>query len=106
MWGPWSSVLRVMTPETTGMAEGEGGELFALEPNPARGSVTVRPELSAERLPAVLTLTDMQGREVLRREVRDVMAQQVDLGGLVPGTYMVTLTCRDRTTCRRRLVVE
>ena len=106
MWGPWSSVLRVMTPETTGMAEGEGGELFALEPNPARGSVTVRPELSAERLPAVLTLTDMQGREVLRREVRDVMSQQVDLGGLVPGTYMVTLTCRDRTTCRRRLVVE
>ena len=47
----------------------------------------------------MLTLTDMQGREVLRREVRDVMAQQVDLGGLVPGTYMVTLTCR-------RLVVE
>jgi hypothetical protein len=51
-------------------------------------------------------MTDMQGREVLRREVRDGSAQRVDVRALPSGTYMVTLSCRDRTSERRRLVVE
>ncbi len=108
MWSAWSEALRVTAPgEATGIAEErEGGGMLSIEPNPASGSVTVRVNAEAGKLPGMLTMTDMQGREVLRREVRDGSAQRVDVRALPSGTYMVTLSCRDRTSERRRLVVE
>ena len=107
MWSAWSEILRVTAPgERMGAETAEGEGLFELVPNPARGEVIVRLNAGAERLPAVLTLTDMQGREVRRVELRDAGAGRVDLTGLAAGTYVATLTCNDKTTSRQRLVVE
>lgn len=106
IWGPWSEIVRVTMPGDVGMPEAEGSELFELVPNPARGEVTVLPKVGAERLPAVLTVTDMQGREVRRVEVHAAAPQRVELAGLPSGTYMVTLTCRDKATGRQRMAVE
>ena len=109
MWGPWSSVLRVTTPgERAGVAEtvASGGRLFSLEPNPARGRVVLRIG-DGVALPGEVTVTDMQGREVLRRAVEVGAAGAVlETAGLPSGTYMVTLTCRDGRADRRRLLIE
>ena len=108
MWGPWSSVERVTTPLREGLqeAKSDGTELFSLMPNPARGRVTVRPELSSGQCPAVLTVTDAQGREVQRRTLEDGTPVTLELGAVASGTYLVTLKCRDGAGGTRRLQVE
>ncbi len=95
-------------PETVGVEESweEGACLFSLKPNPARGSVAVGLSLGAEEYPAVLTVADGKGREVLRREVDGGGRQVLDLQGLPAGAYLVTLTTRSRRTGTQRLVVE
>ena len=108
MWGPWSEEVRVSTPSREGLqeAKSDGTELFSLMPNPARGRVTVRPELSSGQCPAVLTVTDAQGREVLRRTLEDGSPVTLELGAVASGTYLVTLKCRDGASGTRRLQVE
>ena len=108
MWGPWSEEVRVTTPSREGLqeAKSDGTGLFSLMPNPARGRVTVRPELSSGQCPAVLTVTDAQGREVLRRTLEDGSPVTLELGAVASGTYLVTLKCRDGASGTRRLQVE
>lgn len=86
--------------------EAEGCGLFALAPNPASGSVTVRPAARVDDYPAVLTVSDANGREVLRRTLADGSPLTIDVGALTKGAYLVTLTTHSRQTGTQRLVVE
>lgn len=106
MWGPWSEDVWVTTPAGVQEAMSEGTGLFSLMPNPARGRVTMKPELSAGQCPAVLTVTDAQGREVLRRTLEDSSPVTLEFGAVASGTYLVTLKCRDGACGTRRLQVE
>ena len=87
-------------------SHGTGGTLFTLTPNPARGSVTVKAALASGEYPAVLTVSDVAGREVLRREMlpgtREITFSVAELPA---GTYFVTLTTAEGTSTKR-LVVE
>ena len=79
--------------------------LFTLTPNPATGSVRC---IIGEGTFAggVLTMTDVSGREVLRKAVPAMEAAvEIDLSHLPAGTYFVTLST-PKFTATRRLVVE
>ena len=109
MVGEWSDTVEFTIPEEEGVeeyVESEGSALFALAPNPTRGGVTVSPTELVESYPAVLTVNDAKGREVLRHTLTDGSPQTLDLGTLPSGTYLVTLTTRGRQTDTKRLVVE
>ena len=82
-----------------------GRAMFGLMPNPARGSATVRPLLSGGEYPAVLTVSDAAGREVLRRQLLDGSPQTIELGEMPSGTYFVTLITA-KGTGTQKLVVE
>ncbi len=70
-----------------------------LVPNPATLQVTVT---SAERI-ATVTLTDMSGREVLRREVNAEQAV-LDISTLPKGVYLTTIVTPQATTTKRLVV--
>ena len=84
----------------------EGKGLFALAPNPAHGTVAVRPTMEGGEYPALLTVNDTKGSEVMRRTLADDTPQTLDLSTLPSGSYLVTLTTRSRKTETQRLVVE
>ena len=83
-----------------------GVELFTLAPNPASGVVAVRPSSMGDEYPAVLTVSDTKGREVLRQTLTDGRLQTIDVATLPAGAYLITLTTRTRRTATQRLVVE
>ena len=108
MVGEWSDTVEfaLLGEDVETAGETEGGGLFALAPNPTKGSVTVRPAVRGEEYPAVLTVSDAKGREVLRHTLTDGSPVTLDLGTLPSGAYLVTLTTRSHQTGTRRLVVE
>ena len=81
-----------------------GRAMFGLMPNPARGSATVRPLLSGGEYPAVLTVSDAAGREVLRRQLLDGSPQTIELGEMPSGTYFVTLTTAKDTGTQKLII--
>ena len=56
--------------------------------------------------PAVLTVNDAKGSEVMRRTLADGSPQTLDLSRLPSGSYLFTLTTRSRRTETQRLVLE
>ena len=109
MVGEWSDTVGFTMPGEAGVeatGEAEGKELFVVAPNPTKGSVVVSPTELAEGYPAVLTVNDAKGREVLRHTLTDGSPLALELGALPSGTYLVTLTTRTRQTGTKRLVVE
>ena len=103
--GDWSdTVFYPQQTEGVGVAV-DGAVPFGLVPNPAHGTVTVRPLLSGGEYPAVLTVSDAAGREVLRRQLLDGSPQTIELGEMPSGTYFVTLTTA-KGTGTQKLVVE
>ena len=109
MVSEWSDTVGFTMPGEAGVeaaGEAEGKELFVVAPNPTKGSVVVSPTELAEGYPAVLTVNDAKGREVLRHTLTDGSPLALELGALPSGTYLVTLTTRTRQTGTKRLVVE
>ena len=106
--GEWSDTLEFcLTPEGIDEAAAAGAHsLFSLAPNPARGSVTVSPTAGEGEYPAVLTVNDAKGSEVMRRKFTDGSPLTLDMGKLPSGSYMVTLTTRSHRTETQRLVME
>ena len=93
-------------PQGIGGAAATGGGLFSLAPNPAHGTVTVKPALAAGDYPAVLTVSDTKGREMMRYTLADGSQLTIDVGALPSGAFLVTLTTSSRRTGTQRLVVE
>ena len=107
MEGEWSDTLEFcLNPQGIGNVEAKEGGLFSMAPNPARGTVTVKPALEAGEYPAVLSVNDTKGRETMHFTLTDNSPMTVDVGALPAGTYLVTLTSRSRETDTQRLVVE
>ena len=81
--------------------------LFTLTPNPTTGDCLLE---TRGGLPSHancrVSVTDAQGREVLRRELKAGMRTlTLDVSNLPAGTYFVTLTTKEGTSTRK-LVVE
>ena len=72
---------------------------ITMVPNPATLQVTVR---SAVRM-ATVTLTDLGGREVLRRDVNAEQAV-LDISTLTKGVYLTTIVTPQATTTKRLVV--
>ena len=107
MIGEWSDTVEFcLQPEGIEGGETAGRAMFSLAPNPAGGIVTVKPALASGEYPAVLTVSDTKGREVMRRTLTDGSPLTVDVGTLPSGAYLVTLTTRSHRTGTQRLVVE
>jgi hypothetical protein len=78
-------------------------ESISLAPNPAHGSTTVYASTAIGATPASVTLRDALGRCV--RTYRVTRAQTpLDLGGLLPGVYVIHLQAGEQTVTRRLLV--
>ena len=87
-------------------AETEGRGMFVLAPNPARGNVTVKPMIRGDEYPAMLTVSDAKGREMLHKELsRETQEYTFRVSDFPAGTYFVTLTTKEGTSTRK-LVVE
>ena len=107
MIGEWSDTVEFcLQPQGIEGGETAGRAMFSLAPNPAVGIVTVKPALASGEYPAVLTVSDTKGREVMRRTLTDGSPLTVDVGTLPSGAYLVTLTTRSHRTGTQRLVVE
>ena len=106
--GGWSDTLEFcLTPEGVDEAvQTEAQGLFVMAPNPARDMVTVTPKAEGGEYPAVLTVNDAKGNEVMRRTLADGSPQTLDLSRLPSGSYLFTLTTRSRRTETQRLVLE
>ena len=108
LMGAWSDTLEFcLTPEGVDEAvQAVAQGLFSMAPNPARGVVTVNPTAGEGEYPAVLTVNDAKGNEVMRRTLADGSPQTLDLSKLPSSSYLVTLTTRSRRTETQRLVLE
>ena len=107
MTGEWSDTVEFcLNPQGIGDIDAVEGGMFSMAPNPARGTVTVKPAVAGGEYPAVLTVSDTKGREMMRYTLTDGSPLTVDVGGLPSGAYLVTLTTRSRRTGTQRLVVE
>ena len=107
MIGEWGDTVEFcLQPEGIEGGETAGRAMFSLAPNPAGGIMTVKPALASGEYPAVLTVSDTKGREVMRRTLTDGSPLTVDVGTLPSGAYLVTLTTRSHRTGTQRLVVE
>ena len=106
--GEWSDTLEFcLTPEGVDEAvQTEAQGLFVMAPNPTRGIVTVSPTAVGGEYPAVLTVNDAKGNEVMRRTLADGSPQTLDLSRLPSGSYLFTLTTHSRRTETQRLVLE
>jgi hypothetical protein len=63
---------------------------FLVYPNPADTHVTIRLRSGGEWVPGVLSLTGMDGREILRTEFNTLQeTARLDVSGLAPGMYML-----------------
>lgn len=90
-------------PCTVGVGTPQHDGALALHPNPARGSLTVEVPAALLAPGNELLVTDVHGRTVLRAPAS--ARQQLDLSGLKPGVYAVTLHGR-KQTAPQRLVVQ
>ena len=107
MTGGWSDTVEFcLNPQGIGDIVATEGGLFSMAPNPARGTVTVKPSVAGEEYPAVLTVSDTKGREMMRYTLTDGSPLTIDVGALPSGAYLVTLTTSSRRTGTQRLVVE
>ena len=108
LMGAWSDTLEFcLTPEGVDEAvQAVAQGLFSMAPNPARGVVTVNPTAGEGEYPAVLTVNDAKGNEVMRRTFASGSPQTLDLSKLPSSSYLVTLTTRSRRTETQRLVLE
>ena len=107
MTGEWSDTVEFcLDPQGIGEGEAVDGGLFSMAPNPAHGTVTVKPAVAGGEYPAVLTVSDTKGREMVRYTLTDGSPLTIDVGTLPTGTYLVTLTTYSRRTGTQRLVVE
>ena len=106
--GEWSDTLEFcLTPEGVDEADQSVSQgLFVVAPNPTSGMVTVSPMAEGGEYPAVLTVNDAKGNEVMRRTLADGSPQTLDLSRLPSGSYLFTLTTRSRRTETQRLVLE
>ena len=87
-------------------AETEGRGMFVLAPNPARGNVTVKPMIRGDEYPAMLTVSDAKGREMLHKELsRETQEYTFRVSDFPAGTYFVTLATKEGSSTRK-LVVE
>ena len=108
MVSEWSETMEFVMPgegvETVDETEGRG--MFALAPNPAKGNVTVKPMIGGDEYPAMLTVSDVKGREMLRKELsHETHEYTFHVSDFPAGTYFVTLSTPDGTSTQR-LVVE
>ena len=108
LMGEWSDTLEFcLTPEGVDEADQSVSQgLFVVAPNPTSGMVTVTPMAEGGEYPAVLTVNDAKGNEVLRRTLADGSPQTLDLSRLPSGSYLFTLTTRSRRTETQRLMLE
>ena len=108
LMGEWSDTLEFcLTPEGVDEADQSVSQgLFVVAPNPTSGMVTVSPMAEGGEYPAVLTVNDAKGNEVMRRTLADGSPQTLDLSRLPSGSYLFTLTTRSRRTETQRLVLE
>lgn len=111
MWAEWSDTVEFEWGQADTVGIGERGDatgegLFVLAPNPARGTVTVTPMMGEGECPAVLTVTDAKGSEVMRRTLAESRRLTLETSTLPAGAYLVTLTTRTRRSGTQRLVVE
>ena len=112
LWGPWSDPI-IVTAAADGIAQPSPDRpALTLHPNPAHDRVTV--SWGQPYPTATLTVTDAQGRELLRQDVsgRDsfqlstlLLSQSKGNSQLPAGIHLVTLTTPEGTLVQK-LVVE
>ena len=105
LWGPWSDPI-IVTAAADGIAQpSPTPTVLTLHPNPAHDRVTV--SWGQPYPTATLTVTDAQGRELLRQDVSNMDCFQLStLNSQLPaGIYLVSLTTPDGIIVQK-LVVE
>lgn len=91
--GPCSATSNSINMSTVGIAKLSNGatEFF---PNPTQNSLSVRPVFAQGQYDLLITIYDLSGKEVLRRQFRNQQNEQViqiDLSALANGAYQVIL---------------
>jgi len=91
--GPCSATSNSINMSTVGIAKLSSGatEFF---PNPTQNSLSVRPVFAQGQYDLLITIYDLSGKEVLRRNFRNQQNEQViqiDLSALANGAYQVIL---------------
>ena len=86
----------------SGIQEGLSRAVFSIRPNPAHGSLEVRS--NHEQAQAMLRIRDAAGR-VVQEEVFSGTTQLLDINGLRPGLFVVSLESAESRTYQR-LVIE
>lgn len=80
----WSTPLTITTTGQTGIAAASTTDALRVYPNPTTGTVTI----NTDNYPALMTVVDMSGREVMHRTI-DGQQTTVDLRQLDNGTYFI-----------------
>lgn len=89
------------------VAEVATSNVVEVYPNPATTEVTIDWNLSIGSEKHEVVIYDMNGREVLRKEVAsDVFTQSINIEGLEAGMYMVKMTTGEFTTTEKLQVVN
>lgn len=89
----------------TGIRTPDSGQLaFGMFPNPTNAQVTI--SLGAEMNEVTVTLTDLQGRILLRNTESAARRLTFDVSTLSAGTYLVTIANSTGNTGTKRLMVE
>ena len=91
---------------TTGIAA-DGGDAvrgYQVAPNPSRGLLTVSTTGTAPAITEV-RVRDLTGREVYRNAVGGKHSADLNIAGVAPGVYMLTITA-GRETATQRLMIR
>lgn len=89
IWSPWSSAWRFSTGSVIVGVEEETAATTAAYPNPCKGSFTLNTGITNET--SIVTVYDLCGRIVYRNEAMTGTENQVNLGSVKAGSYMLSV---------------
>jgi hypothetical protein len=88
--------------DCTSIFEFGGGATVSVYPNPSDGAVTVQANGFIEDLQ--LTITDMNGKEILRRYVPGTGTGEINLVGYPQGSYLLKISTGRGTRIEKLLI--
>ncbi len=99
-------IVRCLNLSTTGARDaGDAVRGFEVAPNPSRGILTVRTTGTAPAITEV-RVRDLAGREVYRAGVSGKHSTTVNLEGVAPGMYLLSITAGGETATQRLVVQQ
>lgn len=93
-------MVKVLYPNSTGIASTQSEEFFNLYPNPNYGKFIVQVKESEQ--PLTILITDLLGRKIFSEEKKSGIKEfEIDAGALPAGTYLLKLQSGNRSYFRK-----